>query len=718
MKRFITVVSSLFLTVAAGWAANHPVLLLTKEGVASIREGKGKAPLFDSSLSSLLEAADAALVRPLDVPLPRDGGGGYTHEAHKQNYYDMYNCGIAYQMTGDARYAEKVKAMLSKYSDMYPGLGYHPVELSPVRGKLFWQTLNESVWLVHTSIAYDCVYDYLTPSDRKKFEKKLFRPAASFIMEGTPDNRANRETFNKMHNHGTWALCAVGMIGMAMGDEDLVHKSLYGSEEGGGFLRQLETLFSPDGYFTEGAYYQRYALWPFVLYAQCLSHYMPSLDIFAYRDGIISKAVDALLQLAYCGEFFHYNDALEKGYSAQELIYAVDIIYNSDQRAKSLLGIARDYQGKVLVSDAGYAVARDIAAGEAEDYNYRSSLFRDGGDGTQGALAVLRARAGNTALTFKATSHGLSHGHYDKLTYAFYDDGHEVVSDYGAARFLNIEAKYKGHYTRENKSYAMTTVAHNTLVVDGKSHFGGKIKVSSKYSPTLTGFDAASAELQYVSARDTAANPGVVMQRWIALAELPFLDGPLVVDILSAESDRPHRYDLPLHYNGHMISLSVPYERALSSMSPLGEKNGYQHLWVEASANGGEGFTTYSWLCGKRVYSYSSATTPATQVRLLRIGANDPDFNLRPEPAVLLRENSVSSHVFASCIETHGRYDLQTEQAADMVHSCRGVEVISDDSEGIKVKYRFSRDTGEYEILVFASRKDGSLRMETNKIQQ
>lgn len=62
---------------------------------------------------------------------------------------------------------------------------------------------------------------------------------------------------------------------------------------------------------------------------------------------------------------------------------------------------------------------------------------------------------------------------------AYYDNGNEILPDYGASRFLNIEAKYKGHYTRENQSFAKQTIAHNTLVVDETSHFAGDIKVSS-----------------------------------------------------------------------------------------------------------------------------------------------------------------------------------------------------------------------------------------------
>ena len=143
-----------------------------------------------------------------------------------------------------------------------------------------------------------------------------------------------------MHNHATWATAAVGMIGFAMNREDYVNKALYGSDETGkrgGFIRQMDYLFSPDGYFTEGAYYQRYAIWPFVIFAQCIENKLPELEIFSYRDSILSKALSTLIQLSYEGEFFHINDALLKGLSAQELVYAADILYNVHPSDKSLL---------------------------------------------------------------------------------------------------------------------------------------------------------------------------------------------------------------------------------------------------------------------------------------------------------------------------------------------------------------------------------------------
>ena len=36
----------------------------------------------------------------------------------------------------------------------------------------------------------------------------------------------------------------------------------------------------------------------------------------------------------------------------------------------------------------------------------------------------------------------------------------------------------------------------------------------------------------------------------------------------------------PLWYNGHLVSVNYPYQRNLDQMAPLGQKAGYQHLWL------------------------------------------------------------------------------------------------------------------------------------------
>ena len=673
-------------TFSGIFAVEHPNLFLTAKGVQEIKVSVGKYQAFDKSVDELKVIADKTLAEKMEVPVPKDGGGGYTHEKHKSNYYAMNAAGIMFQISGNPKYAQFVKDMLLKYAALYPTLDLHPVIKSEARGKLFWQTLNDAVWLVHTANAYDCVYNFLAEKDRQLIEKNLFRPMAEFLSNG---NESNYETFNKMHNHGTWALSAVGMIGYAMGDKELVAKALYGSKKDGksGFFRQLDMLFSPDGYYTEGPYYQRYAIWPFMTFAQVIQNQQPELNIFSYRDRILDKAVNTALQCAYKGEFFYLNDALYKTYQTQEIVYAVDIAYKNNPSNKQLLDIARQ-QNSCIVSGEGLAVAKAVAAEKIPAFELKSSLLRDGAKGDEGGIAILRTGSGDkqSCLTFKATSHGLSHGHYDKLSMVFFDYGNCILPDYGAVRFLNIEPKDGGGYTKENHSWGSQTIAHNTVTVDGKSDFNGDIKISSKYHSDINYYDAENTEIQIVSGVERNAYNGVLLNRTVALLNNKAFEFPVVVDIFRVKSDSTHQLDFPFYYNGQLISTDFAVQKNTTNLKPFGKKNGYQHLWLEASGNTVKPTANFTFVNQNRFYSIITLADTLTEFKLTRLGANDPNFNFRNTTGFLIRQPGATNHTFVSIIEPHGLYDLTREVTENYDTNLSDLKLIKDNDEFSAVK--------------------------------
>jgi hypothetical protein len=64
-----------------------------------------------------------------------------------------------------------------------------------------------------------------------------------------------------------------------------------------------------------------------------------------------------------------------------------------------------------------------------------------------------------------------------------YDNGIEILQDYCAARFINIEHKWGGRYLPETNAYAQQTIAHNTITVDETSHYNGKENVAELNHP-------------------------------------------------------------------------------------------------------------------------------------------------------------------------------------------------------------------------------------------
>ena len=200
-------------------------------------------------------------------------------------------------------------------------------------------------------------------------------------------------------------------------------RHLYGSKKdsNGGFIKQLETLFSPDGYYTEGGYYVRYALMPFFVFAEALNNNLPELKIYEFREQILKKGFYSALQLTYTnGSFIPINDAIkDKNYLSPEIVIALDLVYKNYGQDKTLLGIANK-QNSVMLNEAGLLVAKDISQQNSFlEFPYKSVEYSDGANGNEGGISLLRFGSfkDQSLLVMKYTGHGLSHGHYDKLSF-------------------------------------------------------------------------------------------------------------------------------------------------------------------------------------------------------------------------------------------------------------------------------------------------------------
>ena len=612
---------------------------------------------FDRSLAAAKTHISAQIDSPLIIPVPKDPGGGYTHERHKANASLIYDAGQLYELTGESQYADYAGKLMLAYADVYKDWGLHPAKKEQSPGRMFWQNLNESMWLLHVSQSYGVIKNTLSAEQRELIETDLLRNMSEFLSDGSP------ETFNKVHNHGTWATAAVGLTGYAIGDKDYVEQALLGLDKSGdaGFLKQMDKLFSPDGYYNEGPYYQRFALKPFVIFAQAVQKNNPERKIFEQRDGILKKAIYTTIHQNYGGLFFPINDAIkDKGIKTNELLHGVAIAYDLTGDT-GLLSIAREQDTYVLTPESR-KLSQDISAGKATPFDYKSMRLGDGEDGTEGALDILRASADpdGLAVVAKNTSQGLGHGHFDKMGLLVFDAGSEILRDYGAARFLNVEAKYGGHYLPENNKYAKQTVAHNALVVDETSHFDGDVRLGNQHAPTLGEFINSGA-VKLTSAEIDTAYGDVRIGRSVAIIEDAAFDGPVIVDLTEAHSDGAHSYDLPFHYNGHLVETNFEVKADPLARAPLGTKNGYQYLWKVAEARPVDGLSQVTWLLDNKFYSVSSAVPEGTKVVFTQVGANDPDFNLRNEPGFMLRAKTNDGVSFLSVIEPHGDYNPTVE---------------------------------------------------------
>jgi len=420
---------------------------------------------------------------------------------------------------------------------------------------------------------------------------------------------------------------------------------------------------------------------------------------------VLLKAVSTLLNLSDAdGEFFPLNDG-QKGmsYHSRELVTAVDIAYHVGGQDPQLLSIAEE-QAQVLLDDAGLSVALAVRDGQSRKFRKASVNLSDGPDGNQGGVAILRYGEEDLTVVFKYAAQGLSHGHYDKLSFSLYERGDEVLQDYGLVRFVNIEQKGGGNYLKENSTWAKQTIAHNTITQNEISHFEGKYEIGSKHHSVLHFFDASGGNVQVVSAIETNAYPGTEMHRTMAMIKDENFEKPFVLDILKVNSDTENQYDLPFYFMGQVMQVNFEYDIP-AELGALGKENGYQHLYLEGIGKPTSANSKLLWMGNRKFYTLTSATVTSDELLFTRIGANDPEFNLRRDAALMIRRKDVNDTVFASILEPHGSYSPVSELAGNSRSNISELKVVYDDDKYTAVSIE---DLGGQTSVFILSNRDSS----------
>ncbi|MFA0269926.1 alginate lyase family protein, partial [Vibrio cyclitrophicus] len=222
-------------------------VLLTEAEIEQLHLEVGRSSLMGKTIAANAKDLEAFMRLPIDVP-GHGEAGSYEHNRHKQNYTYMNLAGRMFLITKEQKYADFVTELLEVYADKYLTFDYHVQKNTNPTGRLFHQILNEHCWLMFSSLAYSCVASTLTQEQRDNIESRIFEPMLEmFTVKYAHD-------FDRIHNHGIWAVAAVGICGLALGKREYLEMSVYGIDRNdtGGFLAQISQLFAPSGYYMEG----------------------------------------------------------------------------------------------------------------------------------------------------------------------------------------------------------------------------------------------------------------------------------------------------------------------------------------------------------------------------------------------------------------------------------------------------------------------------------
>jgi oligo-alginate lyase len=518
-------------------AATHPRLLFDSAGIASLKQRVGQ-PEWSPQWKTFQQAYDAAMNGAVELPprgsnwfhwyvcpkhgvrlttgkrlaawqwehiCPTDREVFHGDSAKPQTDFDgcalagihdrharaVRDGGILYQVTGNAKYAARVREILLAYAARYLDYPLHTTtgEAKIGGGRVGPQTLDESTWLIPMAQGADLVWNTLSDADRGAIADKLFLPAARDVI--LPHRMG-------VHNIQCWKNSAVGLTGFLLGDDALIRAAIDDPDRG--YRTQMGKGVQGDGVWFEGAwgyhFYTLNALWPLTeaarnagidLYGEPLKKMfqapiqlaMPNLMLPAFNDSAETAVRNPLYELAYA----RYHDPL------------------------LLAGIPSSPSDFSLWFGAAKTRADNRAA-------LASRNFPDSG------YAILAK--GGTWLCLKYGPHGGGHGHPDKGNFILYASGRVLFPDPGT----------RPYGSPLHTEWDRATVAHNTLVVDGKSQNPATGKLLA-FAP-----DSATVD----------AGPIYSGVRFVRTATL--VSETLIVFIDRVTADAPHTFDLANHIAG------------------------------------------------------------------------------------------------------------------------------------------------------------------------
>ncbi|MFA6832848.1 MAG: hypothetical protein WCR36_11395 [Bacteroidaceae bacterium] len=90
MRTKVFILLGVLFASTALYAQSDSMLFDTPNGVSEVIKHRFDSATFMRSFVRVQSEIDSIITTPILVPLPKDPGGGYTHEQHKNNYKQMY----------------------------------------------------------------------------------------------------------------------------------------------------------------------------------------------------------------------------------------------------------------------------------------------------------------------------------------------------------------------------------------------------------------------------------------------------------------------------------------------------------------------------------------------------------------------------------------------------------------------------------------------------
>ena len=426
----------------------HPYLFCTPDTIAALAQKIERNPAFAEAWKKVRQDADT---------FADDRSAGLNR---------VETLGLAYQMTRDKKYAEKVRDILlreSQRGDWHEQILIH--RTPPWRSGL---QMARNCYAM--AAGFDAVYETLSEQERKTIAQGLIRlgvlPALNDWLMG--DERIH--TFDTM-GHNWWSACVfmAGVGAMAVLNEEpqarvwlekISDASLEWFAFGGSVLQYKPRNFDAEGGFYESVNYANFGLSEYLLFR------------LAWRNAMAPVAPPVIPLLDKAGDFFihasypnagplmsvNFGDSSITANGARPIVLLTAL---GDRRDRYLWYLSKIRQGQFregadLATPMGLLFHPDIDAATAGTLPElpTSILMKDMG------WAMMRSSwADNATLLAVKSGFTWNHAHADAGSFILFHDGEYLLIDSGNCSYDLPD------YTR----YYCQSVAHNVVLIDGKA---------------------------------------------------------------------------------------------------------------------------------------------------------------------------------------------------------------------------------------------------------
>jgi hypothetical protein len=512
--------------------ADHPRLYYNAASLEDLRQRLATEVAVDANLKRRGEELLAADLIPETAAMVGEGQHANYGEPGNQMSDMGLTLGLLYQLTGDKRYADKLREAMSYYAHYARWTAQSFGRRSPP----WYSELDTAKFSFGYATGYDALHAFLSDADRKAISDAMIRLAVLPILNDwvLPGRRIH--SFDSM-GHNWWGVCvaAAGLCALALlGDDPRAQGWIDAVDAGfeewfnypGNALQNRVATFERSGPSYEGVNYTHYGVSEYLHYRLAWQNTYPGRKPADLEplDHIARYFLHTLYPTSAGFHAVNFNDSSLESDATAAMLLLIACGLGTPEASRYLELVHTHPQGALLL------LLKQHPRPPALKGAPNSCIYPDMG------WAIMRSSWENNAtLLAMKSGYTWNHAHADAGSFILFKQGAPLVIDSGTCAYVR----------KEHTTYYCQSRAHNVILFDGSGQPKEDIQSGCKFPGHMHGL-IDGLGLKYVYADATGP-----MARWFSRNYRHWLwsgDVILIIDDVCAHTSG--QMDWLLHYQG------------------------------------------------------------------------------------------------------------------------------------------------------------------------